>query len=386
MNPVGQNKLTARIAAAIWASIGAFALLVTFEPIRGDGAYVTELRLVAAAAAVLAALLLLLPSRFLTQRVYGFFALLMIGAISGLAYGGGDGRGDLTMLYTFVVIFSAYFFSTRLSAVHLGLIIALLASRLAVELDTSSIETVRFAILVPSLVAVWGLVALLRKNLIERETRLKAQEIYDHDTGLLSVKGLEQMLDAELNRAQRHARPLSIVYLELGGSALENMDEETRARLETTVARTLVGRIRGEDHAARVGSLRFAVVAVETTEGETVANALKEQVRKRLLSIGYENDSFQVAIGWAVHQYEDVSRQELLNRAEISLAGQKQVAPAGAAAPAQPAEAPAPPAADPVPAGFPTAPEAAIPAMTGEPAVPAAARAEGESIAPPGFT
>jgi diguanylate cyclase (GGDEF)-like protein len=371
VNPGGEKKLIARIAAAIWASIGAFALLVTFEPMRGSGAHITELRWLAAGSAVLATALLLLPSRHLTKRIYGLLVIVMIGAISGLAYGGGDGRGDLTMLYTFVVIFSAYFFSWRTSAIHLGLITALLASRLVTELESSRIETIRFAILVPSLVAMWGLVALLRKNLVERESRLREQELYDRDTGLLSARGLEQMLDAELSRAQRHARPLSVIYLELAGSVLENTDDQTGARLETTVARSLVGRLRGEDHAARIGPLRFAVVAIENPEGETVANALKEQLRKRLLAIGYENDSFRIAIGWAVHQYEDVSRQELLNCAEISLAGGKP-----ALAPASVAAAPAAPA----------APEPAIPAMTGEPTAPTATRADGESIPPPGFT
>jgi GGDEF domain-containing protein len=155
---------------------------------------------------------------------------------------------------------------------------------------------------------------------------------------------------------------------------LDNMDDETSARLETTVARSLVGRIRGEDHAAKVGPLSFADVAVETTEGETVASALQEQVRKRLLGIGYENDSFHIAIGWAVHGYEDVTRQELLRKAEISLSGAKQAAAPAAAVPAVPA-----------------APAAAIPELTADPAaapepVPVAARVNGESIPPPGFT
>jgi diguanylate cyclase (GGDEF)-like protein len=350
----------ARIAAAIWASIGAFGLLVTFEPVRGDGADVTELRAMAAGAAVLAAALLLLPGRRLPKRLFGFVAIVMIGAISALAYAGGSDRGDLTMLYTFVVSFSAYFFPWRASAIHVGLIVALLASRLFVELDASRIETIRFAILVPSLVAVWALVALLRKNLVERESRLKAQEIYDHETGLLSFAGLDQTLDAELGRATRHARPLSLVYLQLTGSTFEQMDDETGARLATTVARSLVGRIRVEDHAARVGPLKFAVVAVETTEGETVAKALKEQVRKRLLGIGYENDSFRIAIGWATYQYEDLSKEQLLARTEQSLAG------------------PAP-----VLAGTPSEPAAAIPALAAEPATPVLTRVDGESIPPP---
>jgi diguanylate cyclase (GGDEF)-like protein len=353
----------ARIAAAILASIGAFGLLCTFDPIRASGAHVVEMRGMAAAAAALATLLLLLPSRHLTRKASGFLLVLMIGSISALAYAGGTIRGDLTILYTFVVVFSAYFFPWRTSAMHVGLIALLLASRLVFidEVDTSRIETIRFAILLPSLVTVWALVALLRKGLIERESKLREQEVHDRDTGLLSPTGLDQTLDAELGRATRHARPLSLVYLELRGSTFDQMDDETSARLATTVARALVGRIRVEDHAARVGPLRFAVVAVETTEGETVANALKEQVRKRLLGIGYENDSFRIAIGWATYQYEDLSKEELLVRAEQSLAGPPQVAPVVTA----------------------PAPEAAVPALTSEPATPVLTRVNGESIPPP---
>jgi diguanylate cyclase (GGDEF)-like protein len=352
----------ARIAAAIWASIGAFGLLVTLEPVRAAGAHVSELRGIAAAAALIAASLLLLPTRHMGKKLFGFLVVAMIGAISALAYAAGSERGDLTMLYIFVVIFSAYFFPWRPSTIHLGLIVGLLASRLAVELESSRIETIRFAILLPSLVTVWALVALLRKNLVERESKLNAQELHDRDTGLLSLVGLDEMLDSELARAKRHARPLSVVYLELAGPAFEHMNEETSARVGTTVARSLVGRIRVEDHAARVGPLRFAVVAVETTEGETVANALKEQVRRRLLGIGYENDGFQVAVGWAVHHYEEVSKEELLARAEQSLTGPRKPPPASAGQ---------------------AVPQAAIPAVTAEPAVPVLTRVNGESIPPP---
>jgi diguanylate cyclase (GGDEF)-like protein len=362
LNPGGEKQLLARIAAAIWASIGAFGLLVTFEPVRTSGAHVTELRGIAAAAAVIAAVLLVLPSRLVTKRFCALLVVLMVAAVSGLAFAGGTVRGDLTILYTFVVVFSAYFLSWRMSAVHLGLIAILLVSRLFVveEPDSSQIETIRFAILLPALVTVWALVSLLRKGLIERESRLRERDIHDPETGLLSRAGLDQTLDAELGRATRHARPLSLVYLDLTGAAFDRMDEETSARVATTVARSLVGRIRVEDHAARVGPLKFAVLAVETAEGETVARALKEQVRKRLLGIGYENNSFLVAIGWATYQYEDVSKQALLSQAEHSLSGR---AMAPAAAPVEPAPA--------------------TPPLTGEPATPVLARVNGESIPPP---
>jgi GGDEF domain-containing protein len=314
----------ARTAAAIWASIGAFGLLGTLDPLRTTDADVESMRVVAGVAGVLAGALFVVPPRLIPRWVFSLMLVGMTAAVGALSYLGGSDRGDLTIMFTFIVVYSAYFFPGRTSLAHLGLIAAFLTSRLfLVEGDAATrIEMIRFTILLPALVSVWALVVLLRRSLADRDDRLKAQETYDLETGALGANGFAQTLDVELARCVRHARPLSVVGLEVSGPAFEDSDDETIRRVATAIARTLVGRIRGEDRAARLGRLRFAVVAVETSSSgaAVLAGGLAKKVRSRLLSLGYENGSFTVAVGWADYDLTNGSKTALMNEVDGSLA------------------------------------------------------------------
>ncbi|KKL13361.1 hypothetical protein LCGC14_2526540, partial [marine sediment metagenome] len=207
---------------------------------------------------------------------------------------------------------------------------------------------IRLVLLLPALVIVAGLVSMLRGRIDERDARLRLQEMHDPMSGLLSGQGLGSVLDSELSRAARHARPLSVVALEVSGSAFENIDEQARFRLTTTVARALLTRIRAEDWAARLRGWRFAVIASETAgDGAVVvARGLVDQVRKRLVTLGYDSGSFSIAVGWADYPRNGQSPAQLLARAEKALsepqgaeegltlnAGQEPKLPPGAATP-----------------------------------------------------
>jgi diguanylate cyclase (GGDEF)-like protein len=347
-----EHQLMARTAAAIWASIGAFGLLGTLKPLRMAGADVEAMRVVAGGAGVIAGALFVIPSRLIPRWVFSVMLVAMTASVGALSYLGGSDRGDLTILFTFIVVFSAYFFSWRTSLVHLVLIAGLLTSRLFLvdSDDATRIEAIRFTILLPALISVWALVTLLQRNLAERETRLRAQEIYDLETGALGPNGFEQTLDVELARSVRHARPLSVVELEINGPAFDQIDDETTRRVATAVARTLVGRIRGEDRAARLGRLKFAVLAIETPESgaAVLAGGLAKKVRSRLLSLGYEGDTFTVAVGWADYHLTGGSKQALLADADSSLASATPVSDGIALPPMK--SAPPPPAVADVPA------------------------------------
>jgi GGDEF domain-containing protein len=318
-----EQQLMARTGAAIWASIGAFGLLGTLEPLRTLEADVETMRVVAGVAGVFAGALFLVPARLIPRWAFVTMLAGMTAGIGSLSFLGGSERGDLTIMFTFIIVFSAYFFSPRISLAHLGLIAALLTSRLFFVDgdDATRVEMIRFTILLPALVSVWALVTLLRKNLADREFRLRAQETYDLETGALGANGFDQTLDLELARSVRHARPLAVVELEVAGSAFNNADDEAIRRVATAIARTLVGRIRGEDRAARLGRLKFAVVAVETTGtgAAVLAGGLAKKVRSRLLSLGYAGDSFTVALGWADYDLTNGSKQALMDDVERSL-------------------------------------------------------------------
>jgi GGDEF domain-containing protein len=318
-----EQQLMARTAAAIWASIGAFGLLGTLEPLRTTAADVESMRVVAGIAGVIAGALFVVPTRLIPGWLFSVMLGGMTAAVGALSFLGGSDRGDLTIMFMFIVVFSAYFFPPRTSLIHLALIAGLLTSRLFVvdSDDATRVETIRFTILLPALISVWALVTLLRKNLADRELRLKAQETYDLETGALGANGFTQTLEIELGRSVRHARPLSVVELEVAGPAFEEADDEEIRRVATAIARTLVGRIRGEDRAGRLGRLKFAVLAIETTQSgaAVLAGSVAKKVRSRLLSLGYEGETFTVSVGWADYHLTNGSKEELMAQAESSL-------------------------------------------------------------------
>ena len=181
----------ARTAAAIWASIGAFGLLGTLEPLRTPEADVETMRVVAGVAGIC-------RRRSLHRARASDPAMGLRGDARR------HDRGHRMRFRSWAVPTGATSRSCspsssssrptssrrRISLAHLALIAALLTSRLFFVDgdDATRVETIRFTILLPALVSVWALVTLLRKNLADREFRLRAQEIYDLETGALGRK------------------------------------------------------------------------------------------------------------------------------------------------------------------------------------------------------
>jgi diguanylate cyclase (GGDEF)-like protein len=141
----------------------------------------------------------------------------------------------------------------------------------------------------------------------------------DPEAGFLDRAGLEEILDSELSRAARHELPVALVMLEVstGRAALSGDEISAMAK---DVAATIKARIRGEDHAARLGPLRFAVVAVETGDSETVATDLAAHVRHALAGGIRNGKALTVSVGAVDCQFDELPRQELLREAERSLA------------------------------------------------------------------
>lgn len=140
----------------------------------------------------------------------------------------------------------------------------------------------------------------------------------DAETGFLDAAGFEDILDAELSRAARHELPVALVMLEVTAGRVRLPESEV-SRIAKVVAHAVEQRIRGEDHAARLGPLRFAVLAVETPDSETVATDLAAHVR-HALGITAEASVLSVSTGAIDCQFDELSRQELLREAENSLA------------------------------------------------------------------
>lgn len=141
----------------------------------------------------------------------------------------------------------------------------------------------------------------------------------DAETGLLDASRLEEVLDGELSRAARHELPIALVMLEVSTGKASLSDGEVSG-VARVVAATIEERIRKEDHAARLGPLRFAVLAVETGDSETIATDLAAHVRHAVSRSFGDGVPLTVSVGAVDCQFDELPRQELLREAERSLA------------------------------------------------------------------
>ena len=155
--------------------------------------------------------------------------------------------------------------------------------------------------LLATLVVLCGLVLVMRAMLTEEQLALRMRGSFRYGAGLLTEEQLTAAVEAELSRAARHGRPLSLVMVEVTGSLAQQIESGQEQRLVTAIARGVLGRIRVEDSAAHLGGLRFAVMTPETTApgAAAVAGTVADMVRRRLISAGYDGGNFEVAVGWA---------------------------------------------------------------------------------------
>lgn len=105
--------------------------------------------------------------------------------------------------------------------------------------------------------------------------------------------------------------------LEVSGPGLGAAD--FRGRVEQAVLRGLRERVRAEDRAARLSPLKFAVLGVETDQSEALASALVEHVKRSLARLGPAAAQLFVAIGAVDCQYDELTREELLEEADRAL-------------------------------------------------------------------
>jgi diguanylate cyclase (GGDEF)-like protein len=254
-----------------------------------------------------------IPKTFLNVML-----VLMAGYITALASASGAVHSTAMTLATFGIALAACFLPVRTGVAEVATIAALLAAGLILlDKDNVGSDALRITLLLAVLVVLCGLVLILRAVIAERES-LKSRV---YQPGLLDSRGFEKGLDREFSRSGRHARPLSVVLLEVSGPLERNAQNGDRDRLVTAIGRSILGRIRAEDSAAHLGGLEFAILAPETPpEGAaSVADTITDVVRNRLVTLGYDNATFEIAVGWADYPHRAQSRNELLGVARAYL-------------------------------------------------------------------
>ena len=117
------------------------------------------------------------------------------------------------------------------------------------------------------------------RRALEREQRLAR---VDPLTGVANRRRFVEVLTAELSRARRQGRPLTVAYLALDEFKQVNdrLGHDAGDEVLVAVARTLESRLRISDAIGRMGGDEFAICLPETgaAAAETVLGKLREQV------------------------------------------------------------------------------------------------------------
>src|SRR4051794_5907947 len=323
VSPRDERHTMGRIGAAIAAAIALFGAIASIGPLSSSGVDVGAMQTIVASAAVIAGLILLVPWQRLPRWAFNFPLLLMTLSIGALAEAADSAGSSMLILLAFVVVLAAYYLPRKWAAVQLAFVAIVLGTRILSLGDSGSrqAEALRVTLLMAALAALFALVLVMRNAISKREALIKTQDVFDYQTGLLTRGELDRVLSGELSRAQRHARPLSLVMIELSGPVFEGSGPAHVARILTLVARSVLGRIRVEDSAARLDGLRFAIVAPETSEtgASAFSEMVSEVVRRRLVTLGYDNDSFSIAYAWAEYPHHGQTANELLGVAAENL-------------------------------------------------------------------
>jgi diguanylate cyclase (GGDEF)-like protein len=319
LDALQERQTMGRVSAGVWAAIAFFGALATIKPLRFPDTDVSSMRVVVLSAVTIAAVTLALPWKRMPSGLLKVVLVLMSVHISALAYASGAIQNELVMVLTLAIVLAAAFLPLRTGAAEVVFIAILLAAGLLlVAKNDVQIEALRTTLLFAVLVVLCGLVLIMRAVMTERTARIR-----DHDfhSGMIDSRELNQQLDREISRAARHARPLAVVLMDVSGSVAEGADRPEIDRTTTMLARSILGRIRVEDTAAYLGQLRFAIVAPETTAAgaASIAETVSDVVRRRLVTLGYDTASFEIAVGWADYPHHARSRSELLEAAAADL-------------------------------------------------------------------
>jgi diguanylate cyclase (GGDEF)-like protein len=139
--------------------------------------------------------------------------------------------------------------------------------------------------------------------------------ISDPLTGLANYRRLLEVMEQELQRAERTNRGFAVVLLDLDG--LKKINDShghlVGSQALKRLANVLRVHCRGMDTAARYGGDEFALVLPEAEEA--VAVQVTHRIRKRLQEDGHE-PRISVSAGVAVYPRDGLTIEKLLNSAD----------------------------------------------------------------------
>ena len=205
-----------------------------------------------------------------------------------------------------------------------GMVLAVASAVLSVGGDVLAGAQYRNALIPVTMLVLWSvlfvvfvLVLTELKRALEREQELAR---LDALTTVNNRRHFEELAAAELNRAKRNGRPLTVAYLDVDNFKQVNdqLGHGAGDTLLQAVAGTMQHRLRITDTLGRMGGDEFAICLPET--GAAAARTVLDDLRHQVVAALPENCRFvTISIGAITFIKPPMTVQELLHRADEML-------------------------------------------------------------------
>jgi diguanylate cyclase (GGDEF)-like protein len=320
-------EVMARMQCGLWVGGALISFLVAALPHPSE--VFTQGFVGAGALSALIALYLHLRAGRVSLRTLQGLGYLGTALISLCVYFSGERKGapasDTEMLYLWIAIYSAYFFHTRQVVFQLGFLAIAYYAVLAASSDPS-VFAVRWAETVGTLVVAGSLVQALRNRVNELVHRLSDAARTDPLTGLRNRRAFEETIGAEVERARRGQRPLSVLVGDLDHFKAVN-DRFGHPAGDAALIRVgqLLTSVRREiDPVARTGGEEFALILPDTAEQDAylVSERLRSAVEK-----AFNDESVPLTMSFGLASFPDhgATAEALLAAADQALYAAKEL-------------------------------------------------------------
>ena len=325
--PSADPFVMARLQAWLWTGGAALALLITAIP-HPPEANVPAFYVAGATSAAMAGLLRWRAGHISAAGLQVCAALGTALVTACIFFSGerlGASASDIEMLYIWIALYSAYFFSLRAAAVQVAWIALAYWLVLAVSSDPELVGA-RFAQTIGTLGLVTVIVQTLRHRLAQVVDRLADAARTDPLTGLQNRRGFEETFLVEVERARRHDRVLTVMVGDLDHFKRVN-DRLGHPAGDMALMRAgelMDGSLRRTDSVARTGGEEFAVLLPETSEsdGYLVAEKLRTAIEEAFRD---ETVPLTVSFGVASFPAHGTTSEALLAAADRALYAAKEL-------------------------------------------------------------
>ena len=235
-------------------------------------------------------------------------------------WGGSNGAAAYAMYYFWVALAACYFLRPVLAGAHLAFASAAYGVVLLIGPDDITVPALKWMMATGTLLVVGVLMTALRSQVETLLSELGAVARTDSLTGLVNRRELEERFAAEVERATRGGRPLSILVLDLDWFKEFNdrFGHSAGDQALTLVGEAVKRATRTSDVVARLGGEEFAVLAPETDEPEALllAERLRAEVR---VAFARQPEKLTVSCGVASFPVHGIAAGELMRAADRAL-------------------------------------------------------------------